>query len=259
MIRSRVRRNDQPEPTTEPDLDAADARHKHEQVRGHLLDVMEQRLSPRDKLPTERELAEELGVSRSTVRRALDQMAAEGRVYRVQGAGTFVAEWPIRKREALTSFSEDMRARGLTPSARLLNAEETIAGAERSWPLRVSPAEPLLHVERLRLADDVPMCLESVYVVKRFAPDLLERGGLAGSLYDVLAEGYRIDVQRAEQSIAATVLEPDDAELLEVPALWPALLVERVAIDQQGRRVELARSLYRGDRYRFDLTLERRP
>lgn len=121
--------------------------------------VEAERLSPHERLPTERELSEELGVSRLTVRRAMEQLSSEGRVYRVQGAGTFVADQSIRKGDNLTSFTEDMLARGLSPSARLLLAEETMAGAHHSWRLGVSPGEPLLHIVRLRLTDecaDVP-------------------------------------------------------------------------------------------------------
>jgi GntR family transcriptional regulator len=244
-------------PDASPKTEGASNQRKHETVRAYILDAMHERLAPNDKLPTERELADELGLSRQTVRRALEQLSAEGLVYRVQGAGTFVAERTIRKGTTLTSFSEDMRVRGLEPGARLLRSEEVLAGAELGWRLGISPAEPLLNVERLRLADQVPICLENVYVVKRYAPDLLSRD-LERSLYDLLIEHYRIAIDRAEQWVTATVLDAADARLLEVPPLSAALRVERVVFDQHGRRVEFARSLYRGDRYSFEHTLERR-
>jgi GntR family transcriptional regulator len=242
-----------------PDSLESDApvRRKHEMVREHLLEAMRERLGPHQRLPTERELSEELGVSRLTVRRALEQLAAEGRVYRIQGAGTFVADQSIRKGDSLSSFTEDMLARGLVPSARLLEATEVAAGAHHSWRLGISPGEPLLRIVRLRLANNKPMCLEHVHVVKRFAPTLLEHD-LNGSLYELLTTHYRIRMDQADQSVTATVLDPSDAELLDVPPLSPALLVERVTCDQQGRRVELARSLYRGDRYAFEIRLRRR-
>lgn len=235
----------------------ADARRKHEVVRDHLLAAMRSDLRPHDRLPTERELSDELGVSRLTVRRALDQLSSEGKVYRIQGAGTFVADGSIRKGDNLSSFSEDMRARGLHPSARLLVAEEAVAGAKQSWRLEVGPGEPLVHLVRLRLANDVPMCLENVYLVKRFAPDLLAQP-LDGSLYDLLAERYRIHLGQAKQSVTATVLDAPDAKRLGVPPLSPALLVERVTRDRANRAVELAESLYRADRYAFEIDLHRR-
>jgi GntR family transcriptional regulator, N-acetylglucosamine utilization regulator len=216
---------------------------KHEQVRRYVIDALSHELGARDRLPSERALAQQLGVSRPTVRRALDQLAAEGRLQRVQGSGTFARQPPVRARE---------------PSARVLAAREGLAGASRSWRLGVSPREPVWHVERLRLADEVPICLESIAIVKALAPALLDHP-LGGSLSDVLAEHYGIDIVRAEQSITATVLEAPTAELLDVPALSPALLVDHVSWDQHGRRVELTQSLFRGDRSAFAMTLRLSP
>lgn len=231
-------------------------RHKHEMVREYLLAMMDEELMPHHRLPTERELGDRLGVSRLTVRRALEELAAKGLVYRVQGSGTYVAEPAIRKGQVLTSFSEDMRSRGLTPSAKLLTAEEVLAGAAHSWKLGVSPGEPLWHLSRLRLADGVPMCIEDVHIRKQLAPDLLDHE-LGGSLYESLAGRYRITIDRAEQEVKATVLDTAEAELLGVPPLSPALLVERVSFDPAGRAVELARSVYRGDRYTLEIVLRR--
>jgi GntR family transcriptional regulator len=216
---------------------------KHEQVRRYLIDALSHDLGERDRLPSERTLAQRLGVSRPTVRRALDELAAEGRLQRVQGSGTFATQPPTRARE---------------PSARLLAAREALAGASRSWRLGVSPREPVWHLERLRLADDAPLCVESIAIVKALAPALLDHS-LEASPSDVLAEHYGIDLVRAEQSITATVLEAPTAELLDVPELSPALLVERVSWDQHGRRVELRQSLFRGDRSAFAVTLRLSP
>jgi GntR family transcriptional regulator len=102
------------------------------------------------------------------------------------------------------------------------------------------------------------MCLENVHLVKRFAPDLLDHE-LDGSLYDLLAEHYRIQMDQADQSVTATVLDSSDAKHLGVPALSPALMVERVTYDKQGHPVEFACSLYRADRYAFEIKLRRRP
>jgi GntR family transcriptional regulator, N-acetylglucosamine utilization regulator len=214
---------------------------KHEQVRRYVIDALSHELGARDRLPSERALAQQLGVSRPTVRRALDQLAAEGRLQRVQGSGTFARQPPVPARE---------------PSARVLAAREALAGASRSWRLGVSPREPVWHVERLRLADEVPICVESIAIVKALAPALLDHP-LEGSLSEVLAEHFGVELVRAEQSIAATVLEAPTAELLDVPALSPALLVEHVSWDQHGRRVELTQSLFRGDRSAFAVTITR--
>jgi GntR family transcriptional regulator len=231
---------------------------KHAVVRAHLLDLMRDDLKPGQRLPTERQLSDELGVSRLTVRRAIEQLVAGGEVYRIQGSGTYVAEPAIRKRESLTSFSEDMRSRGLTPAAKLIKAEEVPAGAQESWRLGVSPGEPLLNLVRLRLANSVPMCVEEVWLVAALAPDLLDLGlDLDQSLYEALSARYRVHVDRAEQEVRATVLDAAQAKLLKVPALSAALLIDRVTFDRRGRAVEFARSLYRGDRYSLEQTLRR--
>jgi GntR family transcriptional regulator len=217
--------------------------HKHESVRGYLLEAMRDELGPRGRLPSERQIAEQLGVSRPTVRRALDGMAAEGRVRRIHGSGTFVTEPPTRDLHQHT--------------VQLLAAKEAVAGAGRSWQLGVSPAEALWHIRRLRLADDVPMSLESTYLVKSLTPNLLDHP-LDTSLHDLLAAHYDIVIVRAEQSVTATILDAPTAELLEVPPLSPALAIERVCLDQNGRRIELVRSLHRGDRSALKVSLARR-
>jgi GntR family transcriptional regulator len=211
------------------------ARLKHESVRGHLLAAMRDELGPGGKLPSERELAERLGVSRPTVRRALDQLAVEGRIQRVQGSGTFAAPAPPP-------------AEG--PGAlRLVAAEAVVAGAERSARLGVSPGEPVWRVERLRVVDGVPVCLEVTYVVQACAPRLLDH-----PLDGPLRERYDVAIVHVRQRVTATVLEPSAAEALDVPALSPALAIERLASDAGGRRVELAKCLCRGDRFALELS-----
>ena len=229
---------------------------KHQAVRDHVLALLRDGLEPHERIPTERDLSAQLGVSRLTVRRAVEQLVHERVLYRIQGSGTFVAEPLIRKGSDLTSFSEDMRERGRIPSTRVLQVEHVVAGAFEGWRLGVSPGEPLHHLTRLRLADGRPMCLEEVWLVASLTPGLTERD-LTGSLYDTLREAYRIEPESAEQEVRATVLDEGQAGLLEVPTLSPAIVVERVTFDAKGRAYELGVSRYRGDRYSLTLTLTR--
>lgn len=230
---------------------------KADVVRRHLEAVIESGLGPHEKLPTERELADEFEISRLTVRRALDQLENDGVVYRVQGAGTFVSEKSITKSFELTSFSEDMRARGLVPGSLSLHAEIVPAGARIGYALGLSPAEKVVHIRRVRTADDAPMCVEDSYLPEMYVPGLVDRLENA-SLYRVLADQFSLRLERADQVIRVTVLEPPIAAELQVPAFSPAFLVTRTGYDERGRAVEFAESLYRGDRYSYELSVARR-
>jgi GntR family transcriptional regulator len=230
---------------------------KHEQVKQSLLDLIKQDPRRDRPLPSERDLAADHGVSRMTARMVIEELADQGLVYRVQGRGTFVTRPAVSKSLALTSFTEDMIARGMRPGSRVLLVTERAAGAAAGRDLRISPAEPVIYIRRVRLADDAPMCLESVELPARLTPGLTELP-LTESIYDVLASRYKIRISHADQRIRATVLDSEEAELLDVPTVSPALLVERVSSDKTDRPVERARSLYRADRYDFRVAVDRR-
>ncbi|GID10396.1 GntR family transcriptional regulator [Actinocatenispora rupis] len=227
--------------------------HKYERVRRALLADIATR-QPHAALPTERDLAATYQVSRMTVRQALDALRADGVVYRVQGSGTFVAGPTISKTLSLTSFSEDMVARGLTPGSRLLAANEVPAGTLAD-ELAVTPDTPLVRMFRVRLADGDPICLETVHLPAARVPGLLDADH-TGSLYELLAERYRLRVVRAEQVVQAVVLGDADAVLLSSPPGSPALRVHRIGLDERDRPVEATTTVYRGDRYdlRFAIT-----
>lgn len=230
---------------------------KYEALRRQLLAEIAAGMQPHDALPTERDLMQRYVVSRMTVREALSRLADEGRIYRVQGSGSYVADpGTIRKSLALTSFSEDITARRMTPGARLLTLDRAEADVAVARDLALSPGDPVVQVVRLRTADGEPMCLEHVWLPERLVPGLVE-AGVGESLYDALA-GYGLDPQHADQTIRATVLTPDEARLLEVPAHSPALHVSRITYDALGRAVERGHSVYRADRYDFHLSVSRR-
>ncbi|WP_282202967.1 GntR family transcriptional regulator [Kitasatospora fiedleri] len=232
---------------------------KHETLRRALLDLVEG-AAPHHPLPSERDLMARYDVSRVTVRRAVERLSQEGRVYRVQGSGTFVADREtISKSLHLTSFSEDIRARRMTPAGRLLLMERVPADVVNARHLFVEPGTPLIHLERLRTADGEPMCLENVWLPEALLPGLLDQGEPA-SLYSLL-ERAGAAPESAQQTVRATLVDAAQAALLNVPPQFPALYVERVTRDARGRAVERAVSLYRADRYDFTFTItrERRP
>jgi GntR family transcriptional regulator len=222
---------------------------KRDEVRERLLDLVEQ-LPVGSAIPSERVLAAEIGVSRTTLRGALDELVRRGLVDRRQGRGTVVvshrdtAAPPLR----MVSFAQDMQSRGMVPSSRTLSLTTGPAGPRVGRRLAIAPEEAVHTSLRLRLADGVPMALETMHVPASLLPGLgatdLERTGVYGLL---TAAGY--PPTGGTQSIEPTVLEAEEARLLEVPLHSPAFLLERLAHDAAGRTVEFVRSLFRGDRY----------
>ncbi|HET7476128.1 MAG TPA: GntR family transcriptional regulator [Dermatophilaceae bacterium] len=212
-------------------------------------------LQPHDTLPSERDLMQELGVSRMTVRRAIELLGRRGLVYQVHGSGTFVADPEVvTKTLRLTSFTEDMVARGLTPSTKIRSAQVAPAPDEVARRLRIAPQTQILTLERLRLADGQPMALEAV----RLPPVGVDWSALdlTSSLYAQM-ESLGTTVQRAAQTIEAVNLDRDQAHALDQPVGAAALRVTRVSYTEAGRPVELAQTIYRGDRYDFDVVISR--
>lgn len=229
---------------------------KYESLRRHLTRLIEQQMAPHDKLPTERHLAEEFSISRVTVRRALDELTLDGRVYRVQGAGTFVADTTITKTQNLTSFSEEIRERGMTPGALPLRLETMDAPDYVADSLAIEVGTPVVHIERVRTANSVPISLERVYLPANLVPGLLDEL-LAGSLYTILRRKYRIIAHRAEQTITAQLLDARTADILEVAPKSPALVVGRTTFDPRDRPFERTQTTYRADRYSLQMPLAR--
>jgi GntR family transcriptional regulator len=227
---------------------------KYHAVRDRVRDLLED-LTVGDALPAERTLATELGVSRMTLRRAIDELVLDGLVVRRQGAGTFVAAPKVARPLAATSFSEDMRRRGLVPSSVTLSVETIHAGAQLARRLEVSPADRILRIVRQRSADGQPMALETLHVPTTIVPELAPADLTGGSFYELLAS-RGIQLERAVQTIEPTVTDEGESERLEVPLHSPAFLFERTSRDVDGRVVEFVRSVYRGDRYKLTAELQ---
>lgn len=230
------------------------------QIKTRLLEAIENgQLKPGDRVPSERELTERFSVSRMTARQALTELESQGYLFRVQGKGTFVATPKLEQPLAgLTSFTEDMRRRGLEPGAEVLAAEEVSAGKKVAKLLGIAETAPIFRLERLRTAGGEPMALETSHVAVALCPGLLESEFRNQSLYRILADRCGIRLVKATQSLEAVPATAYEAEILHVREGTPLLLMERVSQDGAGQPVEFVRSLYRGDRYRFTTELMRR-
>ena len=230
---------------------------KQSQTREQVIDLIE-RTGVGGALPSERQLSVDLGVSRLTVRAALDELVREGYLIRRRGSGTFVREPKIAQELTMTSFSEEMRRRGMTPGSRTLSLETTTAGAYLGRCLHVSPSEPVVVAKRLRLADGESMAIETLHVPESLVPGLEPKDLDRGSFYELLAERYGITIVGGMQTIEPTVTNEEESEALNVPLHSPAFLFERTTRSENDDIVEFVRSIYRGDRYRLVSELNRR-
>jgi GntR family transcriptional regulator len=228
---------------------------KQSETRERVLDLIES-LSVGEAIPPERQLSAELGVSRLTLRAALDDLVREGYLERRHGAGTYVSEPKIAQELTMTSFTEDMRRRGMVPSSRTLELKSVPAGARLGRLLHVSPSDRVTVVKRLRYADRETMAIETLHVAESLVPGLGAKDLEQRSFYELLEERFGIVVVGGTQAIEPTVTNEEESSALGVPLHSPAFLFERTTRAADGTIVEYVRSIYRGDRYRLvsDLT-----
>lgn len=223
---------------------------KYYTVKRHLLDSIES-LAPGSSVPTERVLSAELGTSRTTVRQALLELVAEGRLVRRQGSGTYVAEpkltWPLH----LTSFTEQAAANGFTASTQLLSATRIRAEDDLATRLGIEVGASVFRIERLRLADERPMAVETSHLSAARFPQLTRHMRREQSLYAILNQHYGVVPVSAEESISTAPASPREAALLDTDTGAPMLVLGRHTFDQSEVPVEWVTSWYRGDRVTF--------
>jgi GntR family transcriptional regulator len=241
-------------------LDKNDFRPLFKQVADGVRDQIESgALQAGDELASERDLVEQLGISRMTVRAALDELEREGLVVRQHGRKTVVAGIKIRKNAlGFMSFTEDMRARGLQASSRLLRLEAEPAEAGVAAQLGLDAGERVIRAERVRLADGEPMAFEQCFLPYARFPKLLSQDLAHQSLYEVLEREFGCHPALAEETIEAVLIDAQEARLLGVAWRSPALRAQRLTRDEQGQVFEAVRTLYRADRYRM-VFVRRRP
>lgn len=210
-------------------------------------------LPPGAELPSERELAERYGLARMTVRSEIERLAAQGLVYRLQGRATFVAAPRVAQAGALSSFTEDMIARGLTPGSIVRSTETMEADGVVAAHLELAPGDPVFHLERVRTADGRPMAVEHAYLPMRRFAGIEQVDFTEASLFEVLGERFAVSLRDAHQRVVAVAIGPDEAALLDVAEGGPGLRFHSLGRDSEGRPVYYAISLFTGAHYEIEM------
>ena len=206
-------------------------------------------LRPGERLPSDTELCAEFGVSRMTARNAMQRLAEDGLIARHPGRGSFVAEPPAHRRaNRLMTFTQEMLRRGRVPSSRLLTRVIRPSSTAEATALEIPQRQPIVHLRRIRLADDEPIALESTVLVGDCADAVMTANLAHGSLHETLGRaGFAL--RRGSGTISAAAASAEDARLLGIRTGDPLLVERRVISDGNGRRIEATESRYPADRY----------
>ncbi|MBM7604166.1 GntR family transcriptional regulator [Metabacillus crassostreae] len=215
-------------------------------------------LVPGDALPSERELSENYQISRMTVRQAITNLVNKGYLFREKGKGTFVSSQKFEQSlQGLTSFTEDMLARNLKPGSKLLHFEIYPADNDIKENLSLQDDELIYKIKRLRLANEEPIAIETSYLpvklVPGVTPDILDK-----SLYTYIENNLNLSIGHATQTVEAAIVNEEDSKHLKVNKGVPILLIQRETYLENGTPLEIVKSSYRADRYKFKIGIERK-
>ncbi|MBU7590959.1 GntR family transcriptional regulator [Metabacillus halosaccharovorans] len=215
-------------------------------------------LQPGDALPSERELSESYQISRMTVRQAITNLVNKGYLFREKGKGTFVSSQKFEQNlQGLTSFTEDMKARNLVPGSKLLHFEIYPADKDIRATLSLKDEELIYKIKRLRLANNEPIAVETSYLPVNLVPGLTP-DILASSLYTYIENELELTIGHASQTVEAAIVDAEDQQHLNIHKDVPVLLIQRETFLENGTPLELVRSSYRADRYKFKIDIERK-
>lgn len=208
-------------------------------------------------LPSENELAEQHGISRQTVRHALDELERDGWIYRQKGVGSFAVTRRVEQElTALVSTSEAMRRRGWQLETRVLSVAHIWPPSYIGAALELKEDAGVYEVRRLRLADGAPVSLQTNYLPAALCPRL-EENDLASSLYRLLETRYGLRLWTGKETLRARGATSHEAHLLDIKEGAPVMHTERITYAANGIPVEYLDAVWRGDRYDFKVTLTR--
>jgi len=214
---------------------------------------------PNDMLPSESQICNAYGISRTVVRQALREMEYEGQVYRRKGKGTFVAEPKIMESLAqrLTGFHQDMAEQGLSTSDEVLFLSVVPADGKVVSFLKLEPGVEVIKMRRLRHVEGEPIALVTTYLPKNLCEKVLEGDFRDQSLYTFLEKECGLVINHGRRMIEAVVANEEEANLMQVKKGAPMVLLDSVSYLKDGTPVEYYHAVHRGDRTRFEIELVR--
>lgn len=230
----------------------------HYQIKEILQEMIEnEELKPGDAIPTERELCEIQNVSRMTVNKAILSLVNEGVLYREQGRGTFVAKPKLKQQlSRLKGFTEEMNGQGLETSTKILNFEVKKATKQNMSVLKLPESESLvIEINRLRLSDGEPLAIETVWIPYYMFRDMTKETIEGKSLYETFRTIYRCFPKKAIQTIEPIKVNDYEAELLNLENESLALLFRRTTFNEKEIPIEYTKSIYRSDKYKYEVVL----
>ncbi len=208
-------------------------------------------IKPHDSIGSENYLAEKFNLSRMTIRKAIDELVNEGRLYRIKGSGTYVSESKFSKSsQGFTCFTEDMLQRGMIPSSKLISFELVELDANIANFLYLQQDDLAYQMKRVRMANGNPMSLEVTYVPRAIVGKMRPQDA-EGSLFRYFEQVLNLEISHSIQEIEACLSTEAESGLLDIPVGTPLLQITSNSFLSNGQPFEYAESLYRADRYKF--------
>lgn len=227
------------------------------QLMNFIIKEIEEGLEDGKKLPSERDYCEKYDLSRSTVRQALSELESEGHIYKVHGKGTFVSTRKIEQNLLnFYSFTEEMKKKSKNPTSKVLNFEIIECNEKISGRMSLKIGDKIYKFTRLRLADDVPMLIETSYIPYNRFPGITKDDLEKEAMYDIFTKRFNAQITMADEYFESVLTNAVEAEFLKISKKIPSLKIERYTYEQDAV-IEYTVSIARGDKFKYHVTLEK--